>query len=175
MNPYWERLYISGRQTIFKESISWNRVFQHIAARVPFKQHMLLTLTIGLPLALCKNSGNKAKTFQIYRTEDKTMKTAKDLKYIELNIDDLDTVVGGSVMATSDDSKFLYKHGLMSTSYSAWDLSWWNWEEYSAEVDAGWARAGITYVSKYIGVNEYWYHGTELTQEQAYAIVESLG
>ncbi len=23
MNPYWERLYINGRQTIFKESISW--------------------------------------------------------------------------------------------------------------------------------------------------------
>ena len=103
------------------------------------------------------------------------MKTTKDLKYIELNIDDLDTVVGGSVMATSNDSKFLYKHGLMSTSYSAWDLSWWNWEEYSAEVDAGWARAGITYVSKYIGDNEYWYYSTKITQAQAYAIVESLG
>ena len=105
------------------------------------------------------------------------MKTAmnKDLKYIELNLDDLDMVNGGNVQNTADDSYFLYNHGLMSTWYNAWELSWWHWEEYSADVDAGWARAGVTYVSKYIGVNEYWYNGREITQKEAYALVEARG
>lgn len=93
---------------------------------------------------------------------------------IELNLDMLETVCGGNVQETADDCGFLYKHGLVPHNWNAWDLSWFDWVERSAEVDSGFAKAGITYVSKYIGVNQFFYQGREITRQEAYQIIENM-
>ena len=96
--------------------------------------------------------------------------TIKDT-IIELTIDDLELVSGGSVQETADDTQYLYDAGLMSERLYPIDFMFWNWTENSAKVDAGWARAGITCVTKYIGINEYYYQGRQITQNEARTMI----
>ena len=85
--------------------------------------------------------------------------------------EELDQVAGGNISGTSDDSYFLYQHGLMNTwHYSSTVFG--NWIKYSAEVDGGWSNAGITCVTDFIEANRYFAGQKEITREEAMKIVE---
>lgn len=79
---------------------------------------------------------------------------------------ELNTVTGGYMMETSDDSFELQKDGYMDHSYILGELMI-HWVDYSAQVDAGWAKAGITSVSKPFGSNRYFKDGKEISRELA--------
>lgn len=100
-----------------------------------------------------------------------TTKTKHPIEELDINM--LENVCGGSVQETADDCAFLYKHGLIPHNWNAWDLSWFHWTERSNEIDRGFSKVGITYVSKYIGINQFFYQGREITREEAYAIIEA--
>ena len=89
--------------------------------------------------------------------------------------DELDQVAGGTVGQTVVDSGFLYDHGLVN-EYHGNTHTFFNWKSASAEVDAGWAKAGITCVTKF-GVfgesNEYFMGGKEITHDEAVAHVKA--
>ena len=81
--------------------------------------------------------------------------------------EELDNVAGGSIGQTSGDSKILYDYGLMDKYFGNIPAMFY-WKSKSAEVDAGWAKAGITCVTKPFGNNQYFINGKEISRGEAY-------
>ncbi|MBE8953094.1 MAG: hypothetical protein SR1Q7_08120 [Quinella sp. 1Q7] len=81
--------------------------------------------------------------------------------------EELSMVAGGKVGETSDDSDFLCDYGLMDHSYNDIETSI-GWPSVSAEVDAGWAKAGITCVTKPSGDNQYFMGGQQISRDEAH-------
>ena len=96
----------------------------------------------------------------------------KKLANAAMNDDELDQVAGGTVGETSDDSKFLYDHGLVDDWHGDFN-TFFNWIPDSKEVDAGWSKAGITCVTKHSDVNQYFLNGKEITHDEAIAHVKA--
>ena len=90
--------------------------------------------------------------------------------------DELDKVAGGTWNQTASDSQFLYDYGLMDTYHYPSTMSCHLvWVPYSREVDEGWARAGITCVTKYDEgeSNQYFLGGKEISSGEAYEYVKA--
>ena len=101
--------------------------------------------------------------------EDNLKKINDELE--KLSDEDLENIAGGTIRQTSEDSKFLYKYGLVS-DYHGTIATTFGWSEYSKEVDNGWAKAGITCVTKPMSDNQYFMNGKEITLGQAVAHVQ---
>ena len=87
---------------------------------------------------------------------------------------ELDSISGGTFGDTIDDSKFLYEYGL-SDDWHGNIHTWFNWKSDSSAVDAGWAKAGITCVTKPgdNNDNKYFMNGKEITRNDAVAHVQA--
>ncbi len=85
----------------------------------------------------------------------------------KLNDEELDKVAGGTIGQTAGDSKILYDYGLMDKYYGTIPVMF-HWLSKSAEVDAGWARAGITCVTAPFANNKYFLNGKEISRREAY-------
>ena len=96
----------------------------------------------------------------------------KKIANAAMNDDELNQVAGGSVNSTSDDSKLLYERGLVDDWHNE-TTTLFNWKSYSAAVDAGWSKAGITCVTKAWGDNLYFKDGKEISQDEAYNHVKA--
>ena len=97
--------------------------------------------------------------------EDKLKKLNAELE--QLTDDELDEVAGGTIGQTAGDSKILYDYGMMDRHYGTIPVMFY-WKSKSAEVDAGWAKAGITCVTKPFGSNQYFLNGKEISRGEAY-------
>ena len=99
----------------------------------------------------------------------------KKLAKAAMSDEELDNVSGGNVGQTVADSQLLYEHGLVN-EYHGKTHTFFNWKSASAEVDAGWAKAGITCVTKFgffRESNKYFKDGKEITRDEAYAHVKA--
>ena len=85
----------------------------------------------------------------------------------------LEQVAGGSIPQTAEDSKLLFEHGLIGEKHGVLAMTF-RWKEFSKEVDKGWAKAGITCVTKSspLADNLYFYKGKPISRIEAYDIVE---
>ena len=95
------------------------------------------------------------------------MKDEKILQEEMLSDEELENVAGGTIGETAGDSQILYDHGLMDNHYDSIPVMF-SWKSKSAEVDAGWAKAGITCVTKPFGSNQYFMNGKEISRGEAY-------
>ena len=84
----------------------------------------------------------------------------------------LENIVGGSIGGTSLDSHLLYDYGIID-DYHSFDGMAFHWKSYSAEVDAGWAKVGITCVTKPSGHNEYFAGSKGISRKEAVKILKS--
>ena len=82
--------------------------------------------------------------------------------------EELENVAGGTIGQTAGDSKILYDYGLMKKNYGIIPVLFY-WLSKSAEVDAGWAKAGITCVTAPLAGNKYFLNGKEISRSEAYA------
>ncbi len=91
----------------------------------------------------------------------------------QLSDDELEQVAGGSIPQTAEDSKFLYEHGLVDEKHGVVAMTF-KWKTFSKEVDDGWAKAGITCVTKPspFSDNLYFLNGKPISRTEAYNIVE---
>ena len=89
-----------------------------------------------------------------------------------LSDEELNNVAGGTVTGTSDDSKFLYDYGLVDDWHGE-TSTLFHWKSYSAEVDGGWSKAGITCVTKPWGDNQYFMGGKQISRDEAVAHVKA--
>jgi len=85
----------------------------------------------------------------------------------KMSDEELDQVAGGYVGETKVDSQILYDYGLMDNYYGDVSMTFY-WKSGSAEVDAGWSKAGITCVTKPFGSNQYFLNGKEISRGDAY-------
>ena len=84
----------------------------------------------------------------------------------ELNTDDLNAVSGGFLSEVVHDSAELKELGLLDrTVGDIYTLS--HWDESTAFVEAGWAKIGITCVTRLGSHNFYYYQGKELRRDDA--------
>ena len=104
-------------------------------------------------------------------TREENLKKIND-QLEQLSDEDLDNVAGGSVGQTADDSQILYKYGLVS-DWHRFTGTLFKWKSVSSEVDSGWAKAGITCVTKPMSDNQYFLNGKEITRAEAIAHVEN--
>ena len=98
--------------------------------------------------------------------EENLKKINADLE--KLSDDELEQVAGGSIRDTTGDSEILYDYGCMDEYFSTVPATF-HWKTKSAAVDAGWARAGITCVTKPFGDNQYFLNGKEISRDEAHA------
>ena len=93
---------------------------------------------------------------------------AKEDKFEDemMSDEELDNVAGGGIGQTSEDSQFLYQHGLMDKRYHESEM-FFSWSSGSEKVNAGWAKAGITCVTKFSGDNLYFKDGKEISRTEA--------
>ncbi|MBR2734109.1 MAG: hypothetical protein IKD80_07690 [Selenomonadaceae bacterium] len=85
--------------------------------------------------------------------------------------EELSMVAGGSKSQTENDSKLLYEHGLLNNWFYIGLCS--DWIEKSAKVDAGWAKAGITCVTKPSADNLYFLNGKQISRDEAWNHVKA--
>ena len=97
----------------------------------------------------------------------------KDEKNNELNIEQLDQVNGGVIGDSMEDSKVLYKLGILKEEIGGSDLTF-HWNTYSAKVDEAWKSIDIICVSHPTSPNEYFYQGKSITQDEAIQIAKNL-
>lgn len=84
-----------------------------------------------------------------------------------LSDEELESVAGGTIGQTAGDSKILYDYGLMDRHYGTIPVMFY-WKSKSAEVDAGWSKAGITCVTAPFASNKYFLNGKEISRGEAY-------
>ena len=101
--------------------------------------------------------------------EENIKKINSELK--KLTDEQLEQVAGSTIGQTSSDTKFLYDYGLMNSHYGTIPVTF-EWISKSAKVDAGWAKAGITCVTKPFKDNQYFLNGKEISRGEAVAIVK---
>lgn len=85
----------------------------------------------------------------------------------------LEQVAGGTIPQTAEDSKLLFEHGLIDEKHGVIATTF-RWKTFSKEVDDGWAKAGITCITKPspLADNLYFYKGKPISRTEAYNIVE---
>ena len=84
----------------------------------------------------------------------------------EMNDEELGQVAGGTFCATAEDSTFLYAYGLLDDYHGSLHTMF-HWGSDSSDVDTGWAKAGITCVTKFSYSNQYFKDGKEITLDEA--------
>ena len=87
----------------------------------------------------------------------------------KLNDEETKQVNGGFLHETACNSDFLKHIGAMDRNFSTWDLTV-DWENCSAKVDDGWAKLGITCVTKAAYFNDYFYLGKKIPRMEAFYI-----
>ena len=97
--------------------------------------------------------------------EDNLKKINAELE--TMSDDELSMVAGGAKDETEGDSILLYEHGLINEWYGDHETHC-HWKSSSAEVDAGWAKAGITSVTKPSGDNLYFMGGKQISRDEAW-------
>lgn len=90
---------------------------------------------------------------------------------LKVREEELNMVTGADMCETEDDSYELSRFGLVKRKYTVGELIF-GWVKYSGEVDAGWAKAGITSVTKPFAANKYFKNGKEITQDLAWYMLE---
>ena len=81
---------------------------------------------------------------------------------------ELEQVAGGGTRQTVGDGKFLMSFGYMENGNPDYFLGW---EKSSAKVDAGWAKVGITCVTKFgCPDNKYFAGSQEISRKEAFRI-----
>ena len=100
------------------------------------------------------------------------MKDNKILENAEMNEEELDSVSGGNLGVTSEDSCLLYSYGLVDDYHSNTHM-YFHWESDSDAVDEGWKKAGITCVTKPLKKNQYFKDGKEISRDEAFAHVQA--
>lgn len=98
-------------------------------------------------------------------TREENLKKIND-ELEKLSDDELEQVAGGNDGWTAVDSTILYAYGLVD-DYHGYFHTGLHWKSDSAAVDSGWAKAGITSVTKPWGDNQYFMGGEEITRDQA--------
>ena len=68
---------------------------------------------------------------------------------------------------TAQDSQFLNTIGY-SPDRNGETYTYFHWGEVSKMVDKAWAKAGITSVTSWEGVNRYWLDGKEISRKEAF-------
>ena len=101
--------------------------------------------------------------------EENLKKINDELK--KLSDEELDKVAGGTIGDTAEDSKLLYNYGLVDDWHGSIATGFY-WGSYSAAVDEGWAKAGITCVTKPFKSNQYFMNGREISRDDAVAHLE---
>ena len=98
----------------------------------------------------------------------------KKLANAMMSDDELNQVAGGTINQTVMDSQFLYDYGLVDDWHGNFHTAF-HWLSDSAAVDAGWAKAGITCVTKVdsLSSNLYFKDGKEITHVEAIAHVKA--
>ena len=96
----------------------------------------------------------------------------KKIASAAMSDEELDQVSGSSCDGTGNDSVILYKYGLIDDHFGGVYASF-NWESKSKEVDTGWAKAGITCITKPFKDNKYFLDGKEISREEAIAHVKA--
>jgi len=93
------------------------------------------------------------------------------LKDEQLNDDELDNVAGGGTMQTLGDQDFLSMLGYTTkTGFTDPFIAAFKWEKISSAVDAGWAKAGVTCVTKFgCPDNLYFINGQQVSRKEAFA------
>ena len=82
--------------------------------------------------------------------------------------EELSMVAGGTKSETEKDNELLYDHGLMDHAPAGSTSTGIFWLSISAEVDAGWSKAGITCVTKLGSNNLYFMDGRQISRDEAY-------
>ena len=82
----------------------------------------------------------------------------------------LNMVNGGFIDETAYDSWALYDKKYMDHSFSIADMTF-HWLTNSAKVDEGWAKAGITSVTRPFSPNHYYKNGKEISQDMAWYMI----
>ena len=83
---------------------------------------------------------------------------------------ELNMVNGGFIDETAYDSWALYDHKYMEHSFSIAQMAF-NWIKDSAKVDEGWAKAGITSVTRPFSANKYFKDGKEISEDMAWYMI----
>ncbi len=88
----------------------------------------------------------------------------KDLENKKMDLEAMENVTGGNYGETGIDSQFLNDMGLAENRYGGFKAMLY-WGEISSMVDKGWAKAGITCVSRPTSYLENRYYITETGKE----------
>ena len=89
-----------------------------------------------------------------------------------INMDQLGKVSGGNEIETQEDSHKLFKLGLLDEAYGDDDLTF-DWLRCSSNIDAAWAKVGITCVTNFVCVNQYYFEGKKITRTEALEIAKN--
>ena len=90
----------------------------------------------------------------------------KKLANAAMSEEELDNVAGGRIGQTAEDSTLLYAYGLVDDYHKELHTAF-HWNSDSSAVDAGWAKAGITCVTKPCKANLYFKDGKEISGDEA--------
>ena len=78
----------------------------------------------------------------------------------------LNNVTGGTTYETALDSWDLKQNGYMDRDFGDAQM-WFHWIKYSAMVDEGWKKFGITSVTCPFTSNRYYKNGQEISRDMA--------
>ena len=96
----------------------------------------------------------------------------KNTNIRNINLEQLGKVSGGNELETQEDSEKLFKLGLLDKPYGDDDLAF-DWHRSSSNIDAAWAKVGITCVTNFLCVNKYFYEGKKITRTEALEIAKN--
>ena len=102
-------------------------------------------------------------------TREENLKKINDELEI-MSDEELEQVAGGRFDETTFDSHLLYDYGIVSEWHDEGLL--FHWKSHSAEVDAGWSKAGITCVTKPFSKNQYFAGSKEISRDEAVKILK---
>jgi len=89
----------------------------------------------------------------------------------KLTDEQLEMINGGSFTETVDDSKYLKARGLIDDDFGEL-YAMFHWGTASSTVDAGWAKIGVTCVTKPLGEkNLYFYQGKQISRGEAHMLL----
>ena len=113
---------------------------------------------------------SKKEDITMKKLNEDYKKRLEDIDMEKLTDEQLEMINGGSFVETADDSKYLKARGLIDDDFG--DLyCMFNWGTASAKVDAGWAKVGVTCVTKYGEKNLYFYQGKQITRGEAHMLL----
>ena len=96
----------------------------------------------------------------------------KNTNIRDLTIDQLGIVSGGNEIETQEDSENLFKLGLLDEAYGDDDLAF-DWNRCSSNIDAAWAKVGITCFTNFVCINKYYFEGRKITRTEALEIAKN--